>query len=119
MNLHLPSCLSNDASTILSELAEAYGFDLSQESEDIYLRLELDNYMPLVLERHEAHVISLSHYVEQNGDLMSDPDVSFLIRASDSEHLLIILFNRPAAAIFRRSCSQSLFFCSHSKISSS
>ena len=35
--------------------------------------------MPLVLEKHEPYVFSLSHYYVQNGDLMSDPDVTFLI----------------------------------------
>jgi hypothetical protein len=88
--MNKPSFLSIEASTILSELAKAYGFDLFNQDQDIYLRLELNSYMPLVLERHTPYVISLSHYVEQNGDLMSDPDVSFLVRRpSNSKHLLI------------------------------
>ena len=48
--------------------------------------LKLDNtagtYMPVIVERLSAHsgfeaVYSVSHYGEQNGDLMADPDMTF------------------------------------------
>lgn len=69
-------------------LATAYGFDLTSPSKEIYLKLEQDNFMPLVLEKHEPHVFSLSHYYVQNGDLMSDPDVTFIIFNNSNNHLI-------------------------------
>lgn len=90
MDLLLPSFLSLRASDILSQLACSYGFALFEVEQDIYLKLEQQSYLPLVLERHTPHVISLTHYDVQNGDLMSDPDVTFLVRhSSDSDSLLI------------------------------
>ena len=81
----VPFYLSSNSADILTQLVKAYGFDLFNFQADIYLRLELENYLPLVIERHEPHVISLSHYYEQNGDLMSNPDVTFLINKHQSE----------------------------------
>ncbi|MBW4533703.1 MAG: hypothetical protein KME09_07165 [Pleurocapsa minor HA4230-MV1] len=90
MSLNLPSFLSFQASSILAQLAQAYGFDLFDFQSNIYLRLEQKGYMPLVLERLEPHVISLSHYYQQNGDLMADPDLTFLVRPSvDNQTLLL------------------------------
>ena len=90
MNLTIPSFLSVESSRILSQLAKAYGFNLSNFQQDIYLRLELEGYNRLVLERHEPQVISLSHYFVQNGDLMSNPDVTFFVcSVPNSSDLLI------------------------------
>mgnify|MGYP000488094553 CR=1 FL=1 len=90
MSLNLPSFLSVEASSILAQLVQAYGFDLCDNSANIYLKLEQKGYMPLVLERHEPYVISLSHYYQQNGDLMADPDVTFLLRPPvDNQQLLL------------------------------
>jgi hypothetical protein len=82
------SFLSPTASRILINLASAYGFDLTSPTQEIYLKLEQDNFMPLVLEKHEPHVFSLSHYYVQNGDLMSDPDVTFIIFGGSNNCLI-------------------------------
>jgi hypothetical protein len=91
MSLNLPSFLSVKASSILAQLVQAYNFDLFDNSANIYLKLEQKDYMPLVLERLEPHVISLSHYYQQNGDLMADPDITFLVRPP-VDHQKLLLF---------------------------
>jgi len=73
-----PSSLNLEATNIIRQLTLAYDADILN-SDNIYLRLEQDCFHPLVLERHEPNVFSLTHYYTQNGDLMSDPDVTFLI----------------------------------------
>jgi hypothetical protein len=45
-----------------------------------HVRIDNEPYMPLVVERIEGTpLISQCHYGEQNGDLMRDPEVVFLI----------------------------------------
>lgn len=82
------SFLSPAATQILLNLTSAYGFNLTDTTQDIYLKLEQDNYMPLVLEKHEKHVFSLSHYYVQEGDLMSDPDITFIIFGGSNNYLI-------------------------------
>jgi hypothetical protein len=50
-----------------------------QVQEDFHLRIENDPFMPLVIERQGDHV-SVTHYYSQNGDLVADPDLEFLVR---------------------------------------
>ena len=45
-----------------------------QTGKDFYLRLDQPHYDRLVIERHDETII-VGHYFEQNGDLMSDPEV--------------------------------------------
>ena len=45
-----------------------------QTGQDFYLRLDQPHYDRLVIERHGETII-VGHYFEQNGDLMSDPEV--------------------------------------------
>ena len=78
-NLKTPSHLNLTATILLSQLASSYGFNLLDWESNIYLKLEQEGFDRLVLERHEPHVFSLSHYYVQNGDLMADPDVTFLL----------------------------------------
>lgn len=78
-NIKTPPHLTWRSISILSQLAESYGFNLEDWNSDIYLKLEQKGFDSLVLERHEPHVFSLSHYYVQNGDLMADPDITFLI----------------------------------------
>lgn len=77
--MNTPSHLKLQSTLILSQLASSYGFNLLDWESDIYLKLEQEGFNRLVLERHEPHVFSLSHYYLQNGDLMADPDVTFLL----------------------------------------
>jgi hypothetical protein len=51
-----------------------------------YRRIEVQGYMPLVIERLEGlPIISLTHYGTQNGDLMRDPECCFLIAGSTAQ----------------------------------
>ncbi|HVM86688.1 MAG TPA: hypothetical protein VMT76_00775 [Puia sp.] len=68
-----------------------------------YLKLSAEGYMPLVIERIAENIMtdfgaaklySLAHYYEQNGDLMSDPQMCFLVidqrtQTKDIEHIFI------------------------------
>ena len=45
-------------------------------NEDYYVKIESSGYMPLSIEKHGSQ-ISISHYFEQGGDLIADPDMSF------------------------------------------
>jgi hypothetical protein len=72
--------LNNKSTTIFCQLIEKMiGKD--------YLKIVLDPYMPLVLERTaeavktiygEATLYSLCHYYKQNGDVMVDPEMEFI-----------------------------------------
>jgi len=44
-----------------------------------YMKLRAPGFMDLVIEKIWANRISLSHYYEQNGDLMSDPDMEIIV----------------------------------------
>lgn len=45
-----------------------------QHQEHFHVRFEQPSYMPLVIERH-TDMISVTHYFEQEGDLIQDPEV--------------------------------------------
>ena len=51
----------------------AHFFD---DDEDFHLRLVNPPYLPLVIERHGDEV-SITHYVEHNGDQLRDPEMVF------------------------------------------
>ncbi len=44
-----------------------------------YMKLKAPGFMDLVIEKLYENRISLSHYYEQNGDLMSDPDMELIV----------------------------------------
>lgn len=63
---------------IISRIAEKHGLDLSVPNG--HLRLEQSAYMPLVIETLGSPLrVSVAHYYEQNGDLIADPEVVYLI----------------------------------------
>ena len=55
-------------------------FDLFQAATDFHLRLKNEPWLALVVERHGDEV-SVTHYIEQNGDLLRDPEMVFSLRA--------------------------------------
>jgi hypothetical protein len=62
-----------------------------------YRRIEVQGYMPLVVERLKGlPIISLTHYGTQNGDPMRDPECCFLI---DAETAQPIYFRNDYAGI--------------------
>ena len=55
-------------------MAEAF-----DNSDDFHLRVQNPPFLPLVIERHGDEV-SITHYVEQNGDLLRDPEQVFSLK---------------------------------------
>lgn len=49
------------------------------ENRYTYMKLQAPGFMDLVIEKFWDNRISLSHYYEQNGDLMSDPDMELIL----------------------------------------
>lgn len=60
---------------VMTALAEKHG--ITFDSIGAHLKLENPPYMPLSIEVVGRHLVSVTHYGEQNGDLMSDPDMVF------------------------------------------
>ncbi len=50
-------------------------------AEDFHARICNEPYMPLAIERHGS-TVTVTHYFEQNGDLVPDPDMEFEISSS-------------------------------------
>lgn len=50
--------------------------EVFDEAYDFHVRLENDPWLPLVVERHSDE-ISVTHFVEQNGDQLRDPEMVF------------------------------------------
>lgn len=66
----------------IEKIVSAHGkMDEFIQGEDFYLRTENPPFLPLVIERHGASA-SVTHYLEQNGDLIPDPDMEFTITNS-------------------------------------
>ncbi len=84
-----------------------------------HLKILNDPFMPLVIERlagnlpfglHTASLYSLSHYFVQNGDLMADPEMCFIVvdnrrQARDYELTFIVpyLYHMASAMIYEES----------------
>ena len=58
---------------ILTELNQ---LDAFTKSESFAIKIANEGYMPLSIERH-GKSITVTHYFEQNGDLIPDPDMEF------------------------------------------
>ncbi len=58
-------------------LAELNQLDAFKHSESFAIKIENEGYMPLSIERH-GKAITITHYFEQNGDLVPDPDLEFV-----------------------------------------
>lgn len=48
-----------------------------QTSDEFAVKIRNEGYMPLSIEKH-GEVITVTHYFEQNGDLIPDPDMEFV-----------------------------------------
>lgn len=61
---------------IIEKILEKHGKleEFKENQDGFHLRIENKPYMPLVIERH-GEMICVTHYLEQNGDLIADPDV--------------------------------------------
>ena len=66
--------------TILKILEKRNQLEKFLNSTEFHLKIESDTYMPLVIERYGMHV-TVTHYYNQNGDQIPDPDLEMLIGA--------------------------------------
>jgi hypothetical protein len=69
-----------------------------EASSDFYVKIANEPYMPLSIEKHGKQV-TLSHYFEQNGDLIPDPDMEFEIECNGDWYPVAIQF---AIGTYRR-----------------
>jgi len=60
---------------LITQLAARWGLDLA--ADEAHLKLENRSYVPLVIEKVGPTLVSVAHYVEQNGDLCPDPEIIF------------------------------------------
>jgi len=67
--------MKNAITNILKKHKQLEKFQAAQE---FHFRLEKENFLPLVIECHQNQV-TVTHYREENGDLIADPDMEFLI----------------------------------------
>lgn len=66
---------STEMQEIVKAIAQKHDLDL--EAAEAHLRLENPPFMPLVIEKIGAHLVSVAHYYTQGGDAIADPDVVF------------------------------------------
>jgi hypothetical protein len=60
----------------IEKLLEAHGFE-GLEHDGFYVRFEMPNFDPLVIERLPGGRVAISHYFIQNGHVMYDPEIVF------------------------------------------
>lgn len=72
--------MNTNMQRVISNLLYYNGlFECFAHSDDFHLRVENPPYLPLVIERHGDEV-SITHYVESNGDLLRDPEQVFSLK---------------------------------------
>jgi hypothetical protein len=72
--------MNTNMQRVISNLLYYNGmFECFAYSDDFHLRVENPPYLPLVIERH-GDDISITHYVESNGDLLRDPEMVFSLK---------------------------------------
>jgi hypothetical protein len=73
-------------------------FEEFQKGEDFHLIIENQPFMPLVIEKH-GQSISVTHYLETNGDLIPDPDLELIIGADGEWYPVALQF---CTGLYRR-----------------
>ena len=65
--------------TTIEKILASYGIlEVFNASKDYSVKIENEPYLPLCIEKHGTK-ITVTHYLEQNGDLIPDPDMEFEI----------------------------------------
>jgi putative heme degradation protein len=62
---------------IVGKLCEKHGIDLNQVRATI--RLDMEGFDRLCIERVTSNAVSVAHYFEMNGDVVPEPDIVFFI----------------------------------------
>jgi hypothetical protein len=64
----------------VKEIIQGHGYDSGHDMDvGDHIKVEVDGYMPLTIEKIEDSKLSVAHYYTQRGDLMSDPEIVFRI----------------------------------------
>ncbi len=66
---------------LILDICQKYNFRLDKIG--AYLKLEMESYMPLVIEKIGCNQVSVAHYYYQNGDAIADPDILFFTVGED------------------------------------
>lgn len=66
-----------------------------------YMKLKAPGFMDLIIEKLWNNRISLSHYYQQNGDLMADPDVEIIVD-QENEKLVAATFQQDNLGIYHK-----------------
>lgn len=65
---------------LVTQIAAKYGIDLeTAEPGEVYIKLELRGFMPLVIEKPWHDEVAVGHTFLREGDVMYDPKVVFVI----------------------------------------
>ena len=65
------------AKTLKKKIEDILGDKLGNIS---YVKFKNDSFMPLVIESIGRNTYAITHYFEQNGDLLPDPDIEFYLQ---------------------------------------
>jgi hypothetical protein len=61
----------------VEKILNSYGvLNEFQSAEDYAVKIASNGFMPLCIEKH-GKTVTITHYYEQNGDLIADPDMEF------------------------------------------
>jgi len=66
---------------IITEICHKFNFNLDKVG--AYLKLEMESYMPLVIEKIGRNSVAVAHYYYQNGDAIADPEIIFFTVGED------------------------------------
>jgi len=62
------------------DIVQAHGYQSVHDMDvDDHIRVERDHQMPLPIEKLGDNRLSVAHYYTQRGDVMSDPEIVFLL----------------------------------------
>ncbi len=80
-------CLNTKAKLVAQKLYEAM-YNEPHMKQEGYAKIDTSDFMPVSVEligeiSGYGNVISIAHYGEQNGDLMADPEMTFVIIQGD------------------------------------
>lgn len=92
------SPLMDAAFTLYQEFASIAAEILHGETQSVTLRAGSHD-MDLVIERLDGIHVSMTHYFEQNGDLVSDPDIEFVINQEKQTLMPVAYTNDPQGKV--------------------
>jgi hypothetical protein len=73
----------NKMKNVIEKILKAHGLlEIFVTSTDFHARIENEPYLPLSIEKH-GKTVTVTHYSEQNGDLIANPDMEFEVTEID------------------------------------